>query len=135
MKKFIALLSLSFMIITVANAQDSTQAKKTKKERVQNHVQDMDSTQKQKYKDKGITKENLKDLDLTPEQKKQVDDIVVNSKKEKDQIRNDNSLDEAQKEEKLKQIDKDSKEKLHGILTPEQREKIKKKRAKGKPAK
>ena len=121
-----------FSIVVVAittNAQDST-ARKTKKERVQNHVQNMDSTKKQNLKEKGITKENLKDLDLNQEQKKQVEDIVVNTKKEKEKIKNDASLTDAQKEEKIKTLEKDAKSKLNNVLTPQQREKMKKRKAK-----
>jgi len=54
--------------------------------------------------------------------------------KKKDKINNDASLSADQKQEKLKQIDKDSKNKVHGILTPEQKEKIKKNKEKNKPA-
>lgn len=129
MKKtlFILLCLVSAAITT--NAQDST-ARKTKKERAQNHVQNMDSTKRQNLKEKGITKENLKDLDLSQDQKKQVDDIIVNTKKEKEKIKNDTSLTDAQKEEKLQSVEKDSKSKLNNVLTPEQREKIKKRKAK-----
>jgi Spy/CpxP family protein refolding chaperone len=133
MKKIIFLLACSLFIVFAANAQQDSTAKKTKKEKVQNHFQHMDSTQKQNLKDKGITKENLKELGLTKDQQKQVDDIFANNKKEKDKVRNDASLTEDQKKEKLKQLDKDAKSKINNILTPEQREKIKKKKENNKP--
>ena len=124
------LLLLSLVAVTsVSNAQDST-ARKTKKERIQNHAQNMDSTRRQNLKEKGITKENLKDLDLSQDQKKQVDDILINTKREKEKIKNDATLTDAQKEEKLKATEKDAKAKLNNVLTPEQREKMKKKRMK-----
>ena len=133
MKRIIFLLSCSLFIVFAANAQQDTTAKKIKKERVQNHVQNMDSTHKQNLKDKGITKENLKELDLSKDQQKQIDDILTNNKKEKEKIKNDTSLTEDQRKEKLKQLDKDAKSKINNILRPEQREKIKKKKENNKP--
>lgn len=126
MKKITFLLTTILFIAFASNAQDSA-AKKTKKEKVENHVKNMDSTQRQNFKDKGITKENLKDLNLSKEQEKKVDDILVANKKEKEKIKNDTSLTEEQKKEKLKQLDKDAKNKINDVLTPEQREKRKKK--------
>ncbi|MBG9376766.1 hypothetical protein I5907_10995 [Panacibacter sp. DH6] len=129
MNKLMLLLLSLVAVTSVSNAQDST-ARKTKKERIQNHAQNMDSTRRQNLKEKGITKENLKDLDLSQDQKKQVDDILINTKKEKEKIKNDATLTDAQKEEKLKATEKDAKAKLNNVLTPEQREKMKKKRMK-----
>ncbi|QEC67002.1 hypothetical protein FRZ67_06725 [Panacibacter ginsenosidivorans] len=131
MKKIMLLISCILIIAITSNAQDST-AKKTKKEKVQNHVQNMDSTQKQNLKDRGITKENLKDLDLSEDQKKQADNILTDTKKSKEKIKNDASLSDSQKEEKLKEIDKDAKNKINAMLTPEQKQKIKKKKEKSK---
>ena len=131
MKRIYFLLSCVLLLAFSSKAQDST-AKKTNKEKVQNHVKNMDSTQKQKLKDKGITKENLKDLNLSNEQNKKVDDILVTHKKEKEKIQNDNSLTEDQKNEKLKALDKDAKKKINDVLTPEQKEKIKKHKEKTK---
>lgn len=133
MKKIIFLLSCVLLIAVTSDAQKDSTAKKTKKERIQNHKENMDSTQKQKLKDKGVTKENIKELDLSSEQRKQVDDIVVNTKKEKEKIKNDASLTDAQKEEKIRAVEKDSKGKMNNVLTPEQKAKMKKKRAKDKP--
>lgn len=129
MKKIIAVLSLTFLIATVATAQDSTKEKKTKKER----VKDMDSTHKATLKEKGITMENLKELELTKEQQKKAEDIITNTRQEKEKIKGDASLTEAQKEEKLKAVEKDAKGKISEMLTPEQREKIKQKKGKKKP--
>lgn len=129
MKRIMFFLFCLVSFASVASAQDST-ARKTRKERIQNHTQNMDSTRRQNLKEKGITKENLKDLDLTDDQKKQVDDLLINTRKEKEKIKNDASLTDAQKEEKLKATEKDTKSKLNNILTPEQREKVKKKRMK-----
>jgi Spy/CpxP family protein refolding chaperone len=132
MKKIIFLLSCVLLIAVTSDAQQDSTAKKTKKERIQNHTENMDSTQKQKLKEKGITKENIKELDLSSDQRKQVDEIVVNTKKEKEKIKNDASLTDAQKEEKIKAIEKDSKSKMNNVLTPEQKAKMKKKHAKNK---
>jgi Spy/CpxP family protein refolding chaperone len=128
MKKIIAVLSLSFLIATVATAQDSTKEKKTKKER----VKDMDSTQKADFKEKGLTMENLKELELTKDQQKKAEDIITNTRHEKEKIKSDASLTEAQKEEKLKAVEKDAKGKISEMLTPEQKEKIKNKKGKKK---
>ena len=127
MKKIIAVLSLTFLIATVSTAQD-TKDKKTKKER----INDMDSTQKQNLKEKGLTIENLKELDLTKEQQKKAEDIITSTRHEKEKIKNDTSLTEAQKEEKLKAVEKDAKGKISEMLTPEQRQKIKQKKGKKK---
>ncbi|CAN5610380.1 hypothetical protein BH10BAC2_BH10BAC2_05680 [soil metagenome] len=129
MKKIIAVLSLTFLIATVATAQDSTKEKKTKKER----VKDMDSTQKANFKEKGLTMENLKELELTKDQQKKAEDIITNTRHEKEKIKNDASLTEAQKEEKIKAVEKDAKGKIGEMLTPEQKEKIKQKKGKKKP--
>jgi Spy/CpxP family protein refolding chaperone len=131
MKKIMLLLSCILLTTIASNAQDST-AKKTKKDRYENHVKNMDSTQKQNLKDKGITRENLKNLDLSEDQKKQTDKIFTDTKKSKDKIKNDASLSETQKDEKLKEIDKEAKNKINAILTPEQKEKIKKQKEKNK---
>ena len=133
MKKIIFLLSCVLLIAVTSDAQQDSTTKKTKKERIQNHKENMDSTQKQKLKEKGVTKENIKELDLSSDQRKQVDEIVVNTKKEKEKIKNDASLTDAQKEEKIKAVEKDSKSKMNNVLTPEQKAKMKKKRAKNNP--
>lgn len=127
MKKIITVLSLTFLIATVSTAQD-TKDKKTKKER----INDMDSTQKQNLKEKGLTIENLKELDLTKEQQKKAEDIITSTRHEKEKIKNDTSLTEAQKEEKLKAVEKDAKGRISEMLTPEQRQKIKQKKGKKK---
>ena len=133
MKKIIFLLSCVLLIAVTSDAQQDSTTRKTKKERIQNHKENMDSTQKQKLKEKGVTKENIKELDLSSDQRKQVDEIVVNTKKEKEKIKNDASLTDAQKEEKIKAVEKDSKSKMNNVLTPEQKAKMKKKRAKNNP--
>ena len=84
--------------------------------------------EKQKIKNKDGVKKNLKQLDLSNDQQKQIDDIHANSKQEKDKINNDKTLTDEQKKEKIKAVDKDSKHKIHSVLTPEQREKMKKKK-------
>jgi len=124
MKKIVVLFSCIFLIAVAANAQDT-------KDKVKN----LDSTHKENLKGKGVTKNNLKDLDLSKDQQKQIDDIHSNAKKEKEKIKSDNTLTEEQKQEKIKQIEKDSKTKVNGVLTPEQKEKIKKKKADAKEQK
>lgn len=126
MQKFILLLSVFLATAIVSNAQVPNAQQK--KDRVKNY----DSTKRQDLKDKGITKDNLKDLNLSKDQQKQIDDIHTNARKQKEQIKNDPSLTEEQKQEKMKQIDQDSKNKMNGILTKEQKDKIKNKRANSK---
>jgi protein CpxP len=124
MKKIVVLFSCIILIAVTANAQD-------KKDKVKN----LDSTHKENLKEKGVTKNNLKDLDLSKDQQKQIDDIHSNAKKEKEKIKNDSTLTEEQKKDKIKQIEKDSKTKVNGLLTPEQKEKLKKNKANAKEQK
>lgn len=126
MQKIILLLSVFLAIAVISNAQVPNAQQK--KDRVKNY----DSTKRQDLKDKGITKDNLKDLNLSKDQQKQIDDIHTNARKQKEQIKNDPSLTEEQKQEKMKQVDQDSKNKMNGILTKEQKDKIKNKRANSK---
>ena len=66
----------------------------------------------------------LKELNLTKEQKQQVKAVRQDSKAEQDAIINDTTLTEAQRKEKLKIVKGDAAKKLQGILTEEQRSKL-----------
>ena len=126
MKKMFVLIAglLVFTTVTNAQKQDSTKSAKAKEK-----YSNMDSTRKQNLKDKGITKKNMDELGLTKDQEKQMEQIHSNARKEKEKINNDNTLTDAQKQEKIKSINEEQKTKTNAILTPEQREKIKKQRA------
>ena len=92
----------------------------------QKKASNIDSTREQELLDKGVNKENLKELDLTKEQQLQIDELYKNVKGEKEKIKNDTSLSDAQKQEKMGEVNKQAKNKLSKILTKEQQEKIKK---------
>jgi len=81
----------------------------------------MDSTKKEKMRDKGLTK----NLNLSHDQKKRMDSIHADTHKQRDAIEKDNSLTQEQKQEKIKALNKQEKSKMNGVLTPEQRQKAK----------
>lgn len=70
----------------------------------------------------------MKELNLTKEQKGQMKEFHRSMNQKKGSIKNDNNLSEAQKKDKMKELHKEQKEKMRTILTPEQREKMKKER-------
>lgn len=123
MKKLLTLLSCIILINTAANAQDSSRYAKQK-----TRVKNMDTARKQELAQKGVTKKNYQALNLSKDQEKQIDNIHANTKKAKEQVKNDNTLTEEQKQEKLKAIDKEAKNKTNSVLTPDQRQKMKQKR-------
>ena len=108
MKKTLISIFCVLLIATVANAQDSTQRaqEKTKMQTT--------NSGKQNSNNKGTAKKDLKQLNLSTDQEKQIDNVRSNSRQEK---------------EKIKAIDKESKNKINDVLTPEQREKMKQEKA------
>ena len=67
----------------------------------------------------------MKELNLTKEQQGQMKELHETMKQKKEDIRNDQTLTEAQKKAKMKELHKEQKEKINAILTPEQKEKMK----------
>lgn len=128
MKKIVLifLCLLSFGLITNAQSTTPDNTKKTKQDKVDNREAKMDSTRKSNLKEKGITEENLKQLDLSNDQQKQLEQMHHDMRNQKEKIKNDASLTEDQKNEKLRSIDKDYKGKLESVLTKEQKQKIQK---------
>ncbi len=104
---FIALASLSFQ----AEAQVKREQKANKSEM---HAK--------KNKQKGV----VKDLDLTAEQQAKLKASRENAKLKMDAIKNDNTLSEAQKKERMEVLRKEQKANMENILTREQKEKMKK---------
>ena len=74
---------------------------------------------------KNKKKEMMKELNLTKEQRGQMKEFHQSMKQKKEDINNDQTLTEAQKKAKMKELHKEQKEKMNAILTPEQREKMK----------
>ncbi|MEO8412460.1 MAG: hypothetical protein ABI472_02325 [Ginsengibacter sp.] len=72
-------------------------------------------------------KEISKELNLTREQRRQLKDFRQSAKQKKEEIDNDTSLTDTQKQDKLRHLRMEQKEKLNTILTPEQKEKLKEK--------
>ena len=69
--------------------------------------------------------ENMSErLDLTDEQKKQIEPILEKEMNDMSSVRNDESLSMEQKAEKIKEINKVSREEINKILTPEQQAKM-----------
>ena len=96
----------------------------------------LDSTKRENLKEKGITENSMKELDLSKEQFNQIEGYRKTAKEEKGKIKNDNTLTDAQKEEKIKAVDENFRKKSGSVMTKEQRTKVEKKRAevKGKKA-
>ncbi len=123
MKKVFILMSCMLLTAAIANAQKGDSLKRAKvKEKV------TDTSRNINMKDGMISPENMKALDLSKDQEKQIYELHTKSKKEKEAIRNDKSLTEEQKKEKLKTIDKSYKDKSESVLTNEQKNKMKRKK-------
>jgi protein CpxP len=72
--------------------------------------------------------EMIKSLNLSKEQMGQLKEFRRSVKQMKEDINNDPHLNEEQKQTKLKELHKGQKQKLDAILTPEQREQLKRER-------
>lgn len=62
-----------------------------------------------------------KQLNLTPEQRKQVKAIHEQRRSQLEELRNDTSLTDEQREQQTRQIRRDSRRQMLALLTPEQR--------------
>ena len=122
MKRLVVLASCFLLIAGAANAQKPDSLKKAK---AKSKVENLDSTQKKKLAEKGVTKENMKDLDLSADQAQQIDKMRQQKRQEREKIANDNSLTQEQKDAKIKALNEDFKSKSGALLTKEQKQKIK----------
>ena len=113
MKKYLASLISFALIILSARAQV---------QRETNPSQNT-ATVTQKKNKKAI----IKELNLSREQRSQMKDFRQSAKQKKEEIDNDTSLTDAQKQDKLRHLRMEQKEKINTILTPVQREKLKEK--------
>lgn len=68
-------------------------------------------------------KDIFRELDLTREQRGKLKEITQSSKAKKEAINSDEKLDENQKKQKLREIQKDQMKQVQSILTPEQKQK------------
>ena len=115
MKKLIVLgASIIFLTVT-ANAQ-------VKRETSPSQATQSDA--KGKFKKKEV----LKELNLSKEQRSQIKELRQSMKQEKETIENDKNLSEDQKQIKLKESHRSQQLKMNSILTPEQKEIIRKKK-------
>lgn len=64
-------------------------------------------------------------LNLTQDQKTQLQKIRESAKTQREAIKNDKTLTDQQKSEKMKQLNQDNKKKMNDILTPEQQQQMK----------
>src|SRR6476659_8559450 len=103
-KLFVFLISLSFF---VSNAISQVK-------RDVNPSQSSHSKSSQKNKKKAM----MQELNLTKEQQGQMKEFKRSMKQKKEDINNDQSLTEAQKKAKLKELHKEKKQKMNAILTP-----------------
>lgn len=113
MKKIMMLVCAAILSVAVVHAQDSTSMKK------HNHSR-FDNRQK---------RNDFSNLNLTQDQKDQFQKIRQESRVEREKIRNDSSLSQEQKEAKMKDLQKQDKEKFSRILTDEQKAKLKEEKA------
>ena len=67
----------------------------------------------------------MNQLNLTPDQKSQMKTIHQDMKQQRESIMNDQSLTADQKKQKMKEFRKSQSEKVNGILTPDQQQKMK----------
>ncbi|MGN6615957.1 MAG: Spy/CpxP family protein refolding chaperone [Ilyomonas sp.] len=113
MKKIMMLVCAAILSVAVVHAQDSTSMRK------HNHSR-FDNRQK---------RNDFSNLNLTQDQKDQFQKIRQESRVEREKIRNDSSLSQEQKEAKMKDLQKQDKEKFSRILTDEQKAKLKEEKA------
>jgi len=108
---------------SVLNPAQKAQMEKFKAEKKQNHAK-----KGQWKKDgKGVTKRGgdfQKELNLTQAQKDQLSKMKTDTKGQMETIRNDQSLTQDQKKEKIHYLKKDKQEKFKSVLTKEQLEKL-----------
>lgn len=64
---------------------------------------------------------NKNPLNLTPDQQKQIQQIRADEKTKKAAIENDNTLTDAQKQEQVKSLHKETEHQRKSVLTPDQR--------------
>ena len=77
---------------------------------------------------KSEKREMMRSLNLTKQQMGQLKELRKTMKQKKDDITNDQSLTQEQRQDKLNELHKEQKEKLNSILTPGQMEKLKEER-------
>lgn len=112
MKKLIVLAAAVMFSTAAIQAQTATPQKP-----------DTSGGQVSKEKKKEILKDKTSNLNLSEEQKAKVQQYKKNAEEKMQAVRNDNSLTDDQKKEKLKSIQKEFGKNTDGVLTPEQREK------------
>ena len=120
MKKIFFLMLCMVSFSAIGFAQDKEDMQKARQKKSSN----IDSTREEKLLARGANKENLEKLNLTKEQQIQMDDLYKKMQDEKQKVNNDNSLTDAQKEEKINQINKQAKKQLSKILTKEHQDMI-----------
>lgn len=125
MKKLIVLFSCFLVFAGTVSAQKNDTLTRAK---VKNRMSKLDSTKRENLKEKGITENSMKELDLSKDQFNQIEGFRKSAKEEKEKIKNDNTLTEAQKEEKIKAVDENFRKKSGSVMTKEQRSKVEKKR-------
>lgn len=103
----ISILSIGIFISTVAFAQDQD-SRLSKEERMEQRIDKF-----------------AKELELTADQKEQLTELRKNSFEKRQELRNDESLDDVSKKSAIKTLHKKDKEKMAEILTDEQAAKLK----------
>ncbi len=123
MKKLLVAVFALFLFANISNAQNQDSIRKSK---VRERVSNMDTAAKHNLGEKGLTKKNYDELDLNADQQRDMGKIHREAREQRLKIQNDNSLTEAQKEERLSKLRQEEKKKADNVLTKEQREKVQK---------
>jgi periplasmic protein CpxP/Spy len=127
MKKIFAILAITFMsqlVFAQAKEATATEFNKTKKENNGFHK-----------KGKHRKAEMMKQLNLSEEQKAKLSEMKAVNKQKREAIKNNSSLTEDQKKEQLKALKGENKKSMQGMLTEEQKQKMKEMKAKMKDEK
>ncbi|MEO6818546.1 MAG: hypothetical protein ABI204_02375 [Ginsengibacter sp.] len=107
MKKLFAIAIAAFLLTNGANAQLK---------------RNVDPAQKvQRNKARSNMKNDIQKLDLSQDQKGKMKIVLQDARQQRDAIKNDASLSQDQKAEKMKQLKATEKQKVSEILTPTQR--------------
>lgn len=126
MKKLLIAAFAIFLFANVSNAQNRDSARKAN---VRERISNMDSAKKHEMTEKGFTKKNYDELDLNADQQREMGKIHREARDQRQKIENDNTLTEAQKQERLSKLRKEEKSRADKVLTKEQREKVQKRNA------
>ena len=116
--KYSAIILLIFLGSLSSTAQIERKTESIKSDSANN-------SQVDNKKNKQTQKDRLEELDLTKEQKGKLKEIRQSGKAAKDAIENNTQLSETEKKKQLRTLKMEQAQKVQGILTEEQKAKLK----------